>query len=270
MQTDDNDDPIWCAVQAEARAEIETEPVLATFLQASILDHPSLENSLAFILATKLSNPILQLTSVTGLISEALESDPDIRAAIRDDLQAVKDRDPACRRYSIPLLYFKGFHALQSYRVAHWLWNQNRKMLALMIQSRVSESFAVDIHPAARVGKGILIDHATGIVIGETAVVGDNVSILHQVTLGGTGKELGDRHPKIGEGVLISANATILGNVSIGEGAKIGAGSVVLGDIPPHCTAVGVPAKVIGHPHAPKPALEMNHRVASDSDGEMS
>ncbi len=257
---------IWDSIRSEASIEAEKEPLLASFLHASILNHNTLENALAFLLATKLASPTLQPITMMELISQTLENDASIRSALRADLQAVIDRDPACRCYSTPLLYFKGFQALQSYRVGHHLWQHGRNFLALAIQNRVSEVFAVDIHPAARIGKGILMDHATGIVIGETAVVGDNVSILHDVTLGGTGKEKGDRHPKIGEGVLISASAIILGNVNIGDGAKIGAGSVVLMDIPPHCTAVGVPARVIGHPHSSSPALDMDHKLRDDED----
>ncbi len=260
-------DAIWQEIRSEALADAETEPLLASFLHATILNHNSLENALGFSLANKLASATLQPITLMELICLALSGSASVRAAIRADLKAVRDRDPACRGYSTPLLYFKGFHALQSYRVANWLWEHGRQTLAIAIQNRVSEVFAVDIHPAARIGKGILLDHATGIVIGETAVVGNNVSILHQVTLGGTGKERGDRHPKIGNGVLISANATILGNVRIGEGAKIGAGSVVLTDIPPHCTAVGVPAKRCGQPHTRSPALDMNHGVNDGADG---
>ncbi len=258
-------DGMWESIRAETMADADKEPLLASFLHATILNHKSLENALSFILANKLASPVLQSISLMELICSAFENDPKICISIRADLMAIKERDPACKGYTNPLLYFKGFHALQSYRIAHWLWSDKRQSLALAIQSRVSEVFAVDIHPAAKIGKGILVDHATGLVIGETAVVKDNVSILHQVTLGGTGKEKGDRHPKIGEGVLISANATILGNVTIGDGAKIGAGSVVLNDIPNHCTAVGIPAKVCGRPKASSPALEMNHQVSSDS-----
>lgn len=257
-------DPIWDTVRMEAKIEAEKEPLLASFLHATILNHGTLDNALAFILASKLASDTLLPISLMELIASVFESDAGIRAAIRADLAAIRDRDPACRELATPLLFFKGFHSLQSYRVSHWLWNKNRAMLALTIQSRVSEVFAVDIHPAARIGKGILMDHATGVVVGETAVIGDNVSMLHQVTLGGTGKETGDRHPKIGDGVLISTGATILGNVRIGVGAKIGAGSVVLTDIPPHCTAVGVPAKVCGHPQSAAPALEMNHDVTHE------
>ncbi len=259
-------DAIWQSIRSETKKDVENEPLLASFFHATVLNHNTLENALTFILANKLASPVLQSISLTELICSAFENDPQIGMSIRADLSAIKERDPACNGYTSPLLYFKGFHALQSYRIAHSLWSHKRRSLALAIQSRVSEVFSVDIHPAAKIGNGILVDHATGLVIGETAVVENNVSILHQVTLGGTGKENGDRHPKIGEGVLISANATILGNVRIGDGAKIGAGSVVLSDIPEHCTAVGVPAKVCGHPSVPRPALEMNHQVTNNSE----
>ena len=259
------DDTMWIAIRSETQHSAENEPLLASFLHATILNHTTLENALSFILANKLASSTLLPISLMELILSAFSSDSRLGISTRADLQAIKDRDPACRNYCNPLLHFKGFHALQSYRVAHWLWNQGREALAITMQSRISEVFDVDIHPAARLGCGILMDHATGIVIGETTVIEDDVSILHNVTLGGTGKEKGDRHPKIGKGVLISTGATILGNVRVGEGAKIGANSVILDNIPPHCTAVGVPAKICGHPRSPSPALEMNHRVNSNT-----
>jgi serine O-acetyltransferase len=255
-----SDDPIWQAICSEAKRDAADEPLLASFLHVTILNHDSLEASLAFHLANKLSSPTLQTISLMEMFSAAF-GEEGLQEAVRRDLQAVRERDAACRGYSAPLLYFKGFHALQAYRVAHWLWEQDREALALMLQSQISEVFAVDIHPAACIGHGILIDHATGIVIGETAVVGNNVSLLHEVTLGGTGKEQGDRHPKIGDGVLISAGAKILGNIHIGDSAKVGAGSVVLKAVEPHCTVAGVPAKVVGHPNCETPALEMDHRL---------
>ncbi len=259
-------DPIWEAIRAEAETEAVREPMLASFLHATILNHTRLEDALSFHLANKLGSPTIPGMSIREVIDDALSRDLNIGDAVRRDIQGVLDRDPACRRYSQPLLYFKGFHALQSYRVAHWLWLQGRDFLALYLQSRVSEIFAVDIHPAARIGKGILIDHATSVVIGETAVVEDNVSMLHDVTLGGTGKETGDRHPKVRTGVLIGAGAKILGNIEIGEGAKVGAGSVVLSSVPPHATVVGVPAVVVGKALAPQPALEMDHRIRRDDE----
>lgn len=254
-------DEIWENIRTEAARDAASEPLLASMLHATILNHRSLESALSFHLANKLGSATLQPMMLMELIAGVLEADPGIREAIRADIAAVRSRDPACTRYSAPLLYFKGYQALQSHRVAHWLWQQGREALAFTIQSRVSEVFAVDIHPAARIGKGILVDHATSLVIGETAVVADNVSFLHEVTLGGTGKERGDRHPKIGEGVLIGAGVKILGNVKIGAGAKLGAGSVVLHDIPPHCTAVGVPARVVGRTHSEQPALDMDQTI---------
>ena len=193
------------------------------------------------------------------LMVTAMEDEPEIVEAVRADLAAVRDRDPACSRLSTPLLYFKGFQALQTYRIANWLWRHDRQPLATLLQNRVSEVYAVDIHPAATIGHGILMDHATGVVIGETARIGNDVSILHGVTLGGTGKEEGDRHPKIGNGVLLSAGAVILGNVTVGEGAKVAASSVVLKDVPPHCTAVGIPAEIRCKCPNESPALVMNH-----------
>ncbi len=261
--SDNHDDPIWQSIRKEATKDAEGEPLLASFLHVTILNHTSLENALSFHLANKLTSPTLQAISLMEHLSQAYDNDADIRRAIRNDISAVVDRDPACNEYSVPLLYFKGFHALQSYRAANWFWKQGRTSLALAMQSRISEVFAVDIHPAARIGSGILIDHATGIVIGETAVVEDDVSFLHEVTLGGTGKDRGDRHPKVGKGVLIGAGVKILGNVRIGEGAKIGAGSVVLQPVPPHSTAVGVPARVVGRPTTEEPAKDMDHRLGS-------
>lgn len=261
------DDPVWVTLRDEARRDAADEPLLASFLHMTILNHRSLERSLAFHLANKLASATLQPILLMELFTEALESDAAMQEAMRADIRAVKERDPACRGYSVPFLYFKGFQAIQAYRIGHWLWQHDRIALALALQSRVSEAFGVDLHPAARVGKGLLFDHATGIVVGETAVIGDNVSMLHEVTLGGTGKETGDRHPKIGHGVLIGAGAKILGNVRVGDGARIGASSVVLEDIPPHVTAVGVPATVIGPTQSPEPALEMDHRFHCGGDG---
>ncbi len=259
------DDPIWQAIRGEVEREAEKEPILASFLHASILRHPTLEGVVSFLVADHLGCTTMDSETVRGLVDEALQDDPGIAQAIRADLAAVKERDPACGGYSVALLYLKGFHALESYRVAHWLWQQGRRDLALFLQSRISAVFDVDIHPAARIGRGIMLDHATGVVIGETAVVEDNVSILQQVTLGGTGKEAGDRHPKVRAGVMIGAGAKLLGNIVIGQGAKVGAGSVVLEDVPPHCTVAGVPAKIIGRPQVDQPALEMDQSLpASD------
>jgi serine O-acetyltransferase len=257
-------DPVWTRLRREVAEIAQDEAMLAGFLHDMVLKHRSLEAAIAYFLANKLSSHYLTPTSLRDVIFDALEESPDIREAIRRDLEAVVERDPAARSMALPFLHFKGFQALQSYRVAHWLWNENRKPLALYLQSRISEAFDVDIHPASRIGKGILIDHGTSVVIGETAVVGDNVSMLHEVTLGGTGKESGDRHPKVGNGVLIGAGAKILGNIKIGDGSKIAAGSVVLSEVPPHSTVAGIPAKVVGKPKTAEPGRQMEELAEYD------
>jgi len=256
-----NSDSVWETIREEIERAASQEPILASFLHATVLKHNTLEDALSFHLAGKLADESLSSMLIREVIDEAFQSDAEIGAAIRCDIKAVRERDPASDCYFVPMLYFKGFHALQSYRVAHWLWGQGRKALALYLQSRMSEVFAADIHPASRIGRGILIDHGTAVVIGETAVVEDNVSMLHEVTLGGTGKITGDRHPKVRHGVLIGAGAKVLGNVEIGCGAKIAACSVVLDDVAPHCTVAGVPAVVVGHPQVEEPALEMDHQL---------
>ncbi|MFT8394610.1 serine O-acetyltransferase [Propionibacterium sp.] len=249
-------DDVWERIRAEARADAQSEPALASFLHTNILSHSAFEDSLSFILASKLGSQTITALSLQMLVRQALTESPEIGTAVREDLRAVLSRDPACRGYSVPFLYFKGFHALQSYRVAHYYWNNRRQPLALYLQSRISEVFAVDIHPGARIGKGIMFDHATSVVIGETAVVGDDFSMLHEVTLGGTGKIGGDRHPKVGRGVMIGAGAKVLGNITVGEGARIGAGSVVLQDVPPFTTVAGVPARPLSYPASALPALD--------------
>ncbi|KAH0711019.1 hypothetical protein KY284_012446 [Solanum tuberosum] len=255
---------LWTQIKAEARRDAEAEPALASYLYSTILSHSSLERSLSFHLGNKLCSSTLLSTLLYDLFLNNFSTDPDLRAAASADLLAARYRDPACVSFSHCLLNYKGFLACQAHRVAHKLWTQSRRPLALALQSRISDVFAVDIHPAAKIGKGILFDHATGVVVGETAVIGNNVSILHHVTLGGTGKFGGDRHPKIGDGVLIGAGATILGNINIGEGAKIGAGSVVLIDVPPRTTAVGNPARLVGGKERPTkheecPGESMDH-----------
>ena len=255
------DEQIWETVKLEAAAAAEQEKPLAGFLYNAILSHTSLCSSLSFLLASKLESSTVTALTLRELIDAAFEEDPSIVEAVQADLQAVAHRDPACRGYSQPLLYFKGFHSIQAYRVGHHYWTHGRQALALFLQSRISEVFAVDIHPGARLGKGLLFDHATSVVIGETAVVGDDFSMLHEVTLGGTGKEGGDRHPKIGRGVMIGAGAKVLGNIKVGEGAKIGAGSVVLEDVPPHTTVAGVPARPVGLPASQFPALDMDQTL---------
>ncbi|MCP5150026.1 MAG: serine O-acetyltransferase [Ectothiorhodospiraceae bacterium] len=254
-------DPLWQTIRDEVAASAAAEPVLASFLHASVLNHKTLEDALGFILAGKLESPVLPAMLLRELIIDAMAADPQLGQRARADIRAVRERDPAAHRLSEPFMYFKGFHALQSHRVANWLWREGRHSLALFLQGRTSEVFAVDIHPAARIGQGIMIDHATSVVIGETAVVEDNVSILHEVTLGGTGKESGDRHPKVRRGVLIGAGAKILGNVEVGECSRVGAGSVVLANVPPRTTVAGVPAEVIGPSDCMEPAREMDHRL---------
>jgi len=252
-------DQLWQTLREQTRLQADNEPVLASFLYATILNHDTLEAAVSFHLATKLDSPALPAMLIREVFDEAFEKDKSIGDALRADLTAVNERDSACSSLVTPLLYFKGFHALQSYRIAHWLWQQGRESMALFLQNRISSVFAVDIHPAAIIGKGIMFDHATGIVIGETAVVEDDVSIMQSVTLGGTGKEAGDRHPKVRKGVLIGAGAKILGNIEIGHCAQIGAGSVVLKTVSPCTTVAGVPAKEIGITSCAKPSIEMNH-----------
>lgn len=252
---------LWQAMRGEVQAEAEREPILATFLHATILNHDSLQAALSFMLASKMETPVVSTMAIREIIEEAIDSDNSIIHAAEIDIKAIKTRDPACEYYSTPFLYYKGFHALQTHRVAHWLWNEGRESLALFLQNQISTTFDVDIHPAAKLGCGIMFDHATGLVIGETAVVEDDVSMLHGVTLGGTGKESGDRHPKVRKGVLIGANASLLGNIEIGEGAKVGAGSVVMQDVPPHTTVTGVPAQVVGRPSCESPALDVDHSL---------
>ncbi|MED6211849.1 Diamine acetyltransferase 1 [Stylosanthes scabra] len=261
---DGDDDDLWVKMKEEAKSDVEQEPILSNYYFSSILCHKSLESAISNHLSHKLSSLSLNSTTLFELFMGILESDEEIMASMKEDLRAVKQRDPACISYVHCLLNFKGFLACQAHRIAHKLWIQGRKILALLIQNRVSEVFAVDIHPGAKIGRGILLDHATGLVVGETAVIGNNVSILHNVTLGGTGKASGDRHPKIGDGVLIGAGTCILGNIKIGDGAKIGAGSVVLKEVPPRTTAVGNPAKLIGGKDNPIrldkiPSFTMDH-----------
>jgi serine O-acetyltransferase len=257
----DEPDSVWSLLNQEVIRMAESEAMLASYLHAAVLNHGSIEDALSYLLASKLESTYLSAMSLKEVIDQAFRSSTDIREAICRDLAAVLERDPAARGVAQPFLHYKGFHALESHRVAHWLWVEGRHPLAFYLQNRISEVFAVDIHPAARIGKGILIDHGTGVVIGETAVVGDNVSMLHEVTLGGTGKESGDRHPKVGNGVMIGAGAKILGNIRIGDGSKVAAGSVVLKEVPPHTTVAGVPARVAGRPKSAEPALQMDQNV---------
>ncbi len=253
---------LWAAIRSEALQLVEQEPILGSFYHATILNHEHFGSALSFHLANKLDSLVLPAMLIREVVDQAASADPSILKAAEIDIIATRTRDPACSNFSTPFLYFKGFHALQAHRVAHWLWNQGRQPLAVFIQNQVSATLGVDIHPAARLGSGIMLDHATGIVMGETSVVEDDVSILHSVTLGGTGKDTGDRHPKIRRGVLLSAGAKIIGNIEVGEGAKVGAGSVVLEDVPAHVTVAGVPAKIVGRPGCDSPALDMNQSLA--------
>lgn len=237
---------VWNRLRLDAASAAAEEPMLASFLNAAILRHDGLTEAFAHRVAAKMSDSQLDALQVHDVAKAALEADADLVEQAAADMLAVDERDPACRSLLQPFLYFKGFHALLCYRIAHRLWREGRDSLAFHMQSRMSERFGVDIHPAAELGRGIMIDHATSVVIGETAVVGDNVSILHEVTLGGTGADNGDRHPKIGNGVLIGAGAKVLGNIAVGAEARIAAGSVVLGDVPSRCTVAGVPAKPVG------------------------
>lgn len=261
MHSSSDQDPLWQSIRREALAASEEEPALASFYHATILTHASFACAVSFHLANTLDSQAVPAMLLREVFEAAMERDASIEAAMRADIRAHCERDPACEKFSTPFLFFKGFHALQAHRFAHHLWQRDRRPLALYLQNRISQAFDVDIHPAARMGRGIMIDHATGVVIGETAVVGDDVSMLHSVTLGGAGREGGDRHPKVGRGVLISTGSKLLGNIEVGECAKIGAGSVVLESVPAHTTVAGVPARVIGYPTGDVPAREMDQRL---------
>lgn len=254
---------VWSQLRVEAMQAAAEEPLLASYLHAAILHHDKIEDALSYHLAQKLGHADLPAMQLREVIREAFASDAALVGAATRDMRVVRERDPACRTYLQPFLFFKGYGGLQAYRVAHWLWNEERNILAYHLQSRISELFAVDIHPNAKIGSGVFIDHAHGIVIGETAVVEDDVSMLHSVTLGGTGKAGGDRHPKIRRGVLIGAGAKVLGNIVVGEDARIAAGSVVLENVAPRCTVAGVPAKPVGGPccEGMKPAETMDQRI---------
>ncbi len=259
-------DPIWARVREEAEAIVVQEPALAAFVLESVLNHDSLEAAVAHRVASRLDHEALSSHVIAHAYREAVEADPAIGEAIRADIAAVFDRDPACQRMIEPVLYFKGYHALQAYRLSHWLYTTGRRDFALYLQSRASSVFGIDMHPAARIGRGIMIDHGHAIVVGETAVVEDEVSMLHGVTLGGTGKEGGDRHPKVRHGVLIGAGAKILGNIEIGRCSRVAAGSVVLQDVPPNTTVAGVPARVVGKAGCSEPARSMDHMIAGDGE----
>ena len=256
-------DPVWHRVRSEALSVVQAEPVLSSFIYSTILSHKRLENAVIHRLVDRLHNPAMDSEVIRQAYREACEDDPFISEALRADIIAVFDRDPACDRYIDPLLYFKGFQAIQIHRLAHWLWLNGRQDFALYLQSVSSEVFQVDIHPQVRVGKGIFLDHATGVVIGGTAILEDDVSILQGVTLGGTGKETGDRHPKIRHGVLIGAGAKVLGNIEIGHCSRVASGSVVLADVPANSTVAGVPAKLVGKAGCPEPARNMAHMIGA-------
>jgi serine O-acetyltransferase len=254
--------PVWAALRNQALAAAKSEPALYSLLNSVILQHSQFADALSYQLARKVADYELEAMSIRELCEEAYAAAPHLVDQAEADLKAVFERDPACKSYVQPFLFFKGFQALQTYRLAHWLWTQGRSTLAFYLQSRMSEIFQVDIHPAAKIGSGVFLDHGTGVVIGETAVVGDDVSMLHGVTLGGTGAEWGDRHPKIGRGVLLGAGAKVLGNIVIGDYAKVASGSVVLKPVPPHCTAAGVPARLVNCPTCEEPARTMDHTLA--------
>jgi len=255
---------VWQKLTEEAQLVIQREPLLASYVYACILNHRSLKSALSFLLANKISDKVMPAITVRELFDSAFVASPEIITHAANDIKAVFERDAAINTYLPVILYLKGFQAIQVHRLAHCLWSNDRKDLALFIQSRNSEVFGVDIHPACTIGKGIMLDHATGIVIGETCVIEDDVSILQSVTLGGTGNEQGDRHPKIRTGVMISAGAKVLGNIEIGIGAKVGAGSVVLNDVPPHTTVVGVPARAVGKPCTDLPSQTMDQNIFND------
>ncbi len=251
-------DPVWRRIRDEAQEAVLQEPLMGGIFHSSVLHHATLEQALAFRLSQKLASAELSEQILREIMDTAHAADSTLGEAARADIVATFERDPACNRFMKPMLYFKGFQAVQAYRIAHWLCTEGRSDFASLIQMRVSEVFGVDIHPGARIGKGIMIDHAHSIVIGETAVVGDNVSMLHSVTLGGTGKEDGDRHPKIGCGVLIGAGAKVLGNIQVGDCARIAAGSVVLEDVPARKTVAGVPARIVGEAGCAQPSMTMD------------
>jgi len=251
-------DPIWTTIRSEAEEAVSRDPVLAAFLYATILNHDTLESAVIHRISERLAHQDLGADLIRQTFLAMAEDQPEWSNVVRTDIQAYYDRDPACDRFLMPVLYFKGFHAIQSHRLAHWLWNRDRKDFALYLQSRSSSVFQTDINPASRIGKGIFFDHATGIVVGATAVIEDNVSILQGVTLGGTGKETGDRHPKIRYGVLIGAGAKILGNIEVGHCSKVAAGSVVLAAVPHNKTVAGVPARVVGETGCDQPSRVMD------------
>lgn len=259
-------DPVWERILEEAREAVAQEPLIGGFVHACILHHATLAKALSYRIAAKLSSNEMSMMVVREIVDRAYAEDADLVQAARADLMAILERDPACHRLLQPILYFKGFQAVQAYRIGHHLWQRGKHDLAYFFQMRVSEIFGADIHPAARIGKGIMIDHAHSIVVGETAVVGDNVSMLHSVTLGGTGKEEADRHPKIGDGVLIGAGAKVLGNITVGACSRVAAGSVVLEAVPACKTVAGIPARIVGEAGCEQPSVSMDHMIGPDQD----
>ncbi|MFT6088912.1 MAG: serine O-acetyltransferase [Akkermansiaceae bacterium] len=259
-------DPVWDQILTEAQQAVLDEPLIGGFVHACILHHKSIEKALSYRIAAKLASNEMSMMVVREMVEEAYNNDASLIKAARADLVAIYERDPACHRLLQPILYFKGYQAVQAYRVGHYLWTKGQYDLAYFVQMRVSEIFGVDIHPAAKIGKGIMIDHAHSVVIGETAVVGDNVSMLHSVTLGGTGKEEQDRHPKIGDGVLIGAGAKVLGNITVGHCSRIAAGSVVLESVPPCKTVAGIPARVVGEAGCEQPSVLMDHMLGPQGE----
>ncbi len=266
VQALDKVDPVWRRMREEAEDIVRREPELATFIYSTILHHDSLEAAVVHRITERLDHSDVPAELIRRAYTDALDSDPAIGNAFRADIVATVDRDPAATRFIEPVLYFKGLHAIETYRLSHWLWTKGRKDFSFYLQSRSSSVFQTDIHPAAQIGRGIFLDHATGLVVGETAVVEDDVSMLHDVTLGGTGKEHGDRHPKIGRGVLIGAGAKILGNIEVGHCARIAAGSVVVKSIPNNVTVAGVPAKIVGEAGCPEPSRAMDQMFFSTGE----
>ena len=260
-------DPVWSRVRQDAEAIVRAEPALATFLTATVLNQESLDDAVIHRVAGRLGHAAMPSDLIVQIYAEVAAADRGVGEAFRADLMAVFDRDPACSRLIEPILYFKGFHAIQTHRLAHALWTGGRRDVALYLQSRSSEVFQVDIHPAARIGRGIFLDHATAVVVGSTAVIEDDVSILQGVTLGGTGKERGDRHPKIRRGVLLGAGAKVLGNIEVGQCARVASGSVVLQPVPRNTTVAGVPARVVGTAGCAEPARSMDQILSEKEEG---
>ena len=260
-------DPVWEAVRDEAEAIVREDVALGGFVHSSVLARRSLEDAVAYRISQRLQAPSMPADVLREAFEEFNAASREWREILRVDIAAVYERDPACGRFIEPILYFKGFHAIQTHRLAHWLWQQGRQDFALYLQSRSSEIFQTDINPQARFGRGIFIDHATGVVIGATAVIGDDVSIMQGVTLGGTGKEDGDRHPKVGDGVLIGAGAKVLGNIEIGHCSRVASGALVVKPVPPKTTVAGVPARVVGQAGCAQPGRTMDQILADAREG---